>query len=388
LDEYYAKINGAIVEPLDALNGLNDREKVKAIRPLDGEDFRTILLSGGLLNYGTGRMSKVSVDSVMQAVRECMQYSALMPSGASLDRVSYLGLVLEASEETLKETPFSFFEQINDQLKDETSGAAIYMGVYRSSENTGAPVIWRLLACSQSLPDGIQEMVTNAKREGGTLAEKLQQELPSLELGDIESLDLFRTHTLTGTVESPVRRRMQQKPDLSVEAPAMVKTPSAPPPPAFSTSTAPEPPGQPKTASRPPLPGALNGEPGAVSAPSAPPPSRPSAISGVYSAVEESNRDADSGKPPAEVDRETFDRLIQDYQNAESDDDRKPIMERLQKESRAESSLVRYYAVRAMTKLDPEVFAESLQAAAEDQDATVRSIAKKALRKQASAGGE
>lgn len=353
LDRYYEKINSAIIEPLDGLNGLNDREQVTAIRPLDGEDFRTILLSGGLVNYGTGELSKVTVDSVMQAVRENMQYSSLMPTGASLDRVSYLGLVLEASEETLKETPFSFFEQINDQLKDETGGGAIYLGVYRSTENRSLPVTWRLLASSHSLPDGVQQMVANAQREGGALREKLHKEIPALEIGDIENLDLFRTHTLTGIIESPARKRVQRKPDLNVEAPVMAKRTSVPPP---------AQPGPRNSVSLPPTAGSI------------PPPSRPSSSSGVYSKNGETN-----------ADRETFDRLIQEYKNAESDEDRKPIVEQLETGSRADSSLVRYYAVRAMSKLDPVAFAEALQKAAEDEDATVRAVAKKAIRKQAAA---
>ncbi len=353
LDRYYEKINSAILAPLDVLNGLNDREQVTAIRPLDGEDFRSILLSGGLLNYGEGELAKVTVDSVMQAVRENMQYSSLMPAGASLERVSYLGLVLEANEETLKETPFSVFEQVNDQLKDETGGGAIYLGVYRSMENKSLPVTWRLLASSHSLPDGVQQMVANAQREGGALREKLQKEIPALDLGEIESLDLFRTHTLTGMTESPVRRRSGRKPDLNLDTSALSR--GAVQPPAGPAARG--------SISVPPATGSI------------PPPSRPSSPSGVYTKNGEGN-----------ADRETFDRLMQEYKDADSDEARKPIAEQLETGSRAESSLVRYYAVRAMSKLDPDAFAEALQKAADDEDATVRAVAKKALRKQASAG--
>ena len=352
LDLYYEKINSVILEPLDALNGLNDREQVTAIRPLDGEDFRTVLLSGGIVNYGTGELAKITVDSVMQAVRENMQYSALMPAGASLERVSYLGLVLEATEETLKDTPFSVFEQVNDQLKDETGGGAIYLGVYRSTENTSLPVTWRLLASSHSLPDGVQQMVSNAQREGSALREKLQKEIPALNLGEIESLDLFRTHTLTGMTESPVRKRGDRKPDLNLEAEAPASR--KPPPPPVSPPTR-------RAVSVPPPTGSI------------PPPSRPPSPSGAHTKNGESSADP-----------ETFLRLMQEYKDAESDAARRPIVEQLETGSRAESSLVRYYAVRAMSKLDPEAFTEALQKAAEDEDATVRAVAKKALRKQTS----
>ena len=357
LDRYYEKINSAIIDPLDTLNGLNAREQVTAIRPLDGEDLRSILLSGGLINYGTGELGKVTAESVMQAVRDNMQYSALMPAGAALDRVSYLGLVLEASEETLKEVPFSVFEQINDQLKDETGGGAIYLGVYKSAQTKLQPNTWRLLSSSHSLPDGLQQMVSNAQREGSVLREKLQKEIPALDLGEIENLDLFRTHTLTGITESPMRKRAGRKSELNQEraetanlGPAEAPAPGAVEAPTRNSVSVP------------------------VATGSIPPPARPSHPSGVYGKTGEGG-----------ADRETFDRLMKEYNKAGSDEERKSIAEQLLTGSQAESSLVRYYAVRAMSKLDPAAFVEALQTAAGDEDATVRAVAKKALRNQAGA---
>jgi len=88
---------------------------------------------------------------------------------------------------------------------------------------------------------------------------------------------------------------------------------------------------------------------------------------------------------PSRSFRETFDRLMKEYNKAGSDEERKSIAEQLLTGSQAESSLVRYYAVRAMSKLDPAAFVEALQTAAGDEDATVRAVAKKALRNQAGA---
>jgi hypothetical protein len=51
----------------------------------------------------------------------------------------------------------------------------------------------------------------------------------------------------------------------------------------------------------------------------------------------------------------------------------------LEQDQRSDNALVRYYAVSTMTKLDPELFATALRSATQDQDATVRSIALKAL---------
>jgi HEAT repeat protein len=83
--------------------------------------------------------------------------------------------------------------------------------------------------------------------------------------------------------------------------------------------------------------------------------------------------------PSTAADRETYDQLVREYKSASSDDVKKRVLDRLDSDRRSENSLVRYYAVRAMTKLDPGLFTDALQAAMQDEDATVRAIATKAL---------
>jgi HEAT repeat protein len=56
-------------------------------------------------------------------------------------------------------------------------------------------------------------------------------------------------------------------------------------------------------------------------------------------------------------------------------------MERLERDRKSDDPLVRYYAVIAMTKLDPRWFADSLRSAALDEDATVRGVAIRALQR-------
>lgn len=332
LDRYYEEINKVILEPLHALNLLNDRSEATPIRTLDGEDFRTLLLSSGLLNYGVKRVGKLSNETVIDAVRECLQTSLIMPEGFGLENVAYLGLVLEAPESLLKSTPFALFEQIGEQLKDETRGGAVYIGVYRVEGVSEATV--RVLCSTQALPEGVQEMVSAARREGAQLREKLQKTLTGLDLGEIEEYELFRSSPGT------IRRRV-------AEAPAARK-------PAQRASMAPR--------------------------ASVPPPSMPSPTA-VRDAVRPG---ATSLVPPggaAPADREAYDQMVRDYKASDSDDVKKQVVDRLEADRRSDNSLVRYYAVRAMTKLDPALFADALQAAAQDDDATVRAIATKALQR-------
>jgi cell division GTPase FtsZ len=334
LDRYYEEINKVILEPLHALNLLNDRPEITPIRTLDGEDFRTLLLSSGLLNYGVKRVGKLTNETVIDAVRECLQTSLIMPEGFGLENVAYLGIVLEAPEALLKSVPFALFEQIGEQLKDETRGGAVYIGVYKSDNATTEATV-RVLCSTQALPEGVQEMVSVARREGAQLREKLQKTLTGLDLGEIEEYELFRTSPGT------IRRRVAEAPATSrkgggggrASIPPRASTPPAP------TSTAVR-------------------EAVRANAMSFPPP---------------------GGAAPA--DREAYDQMVRDYKASDSEDVKKQVVDRLETDRRSDNSLVRYYAVRAMTKLDPALFADALQAAAQDDDATVRAIATKALQR-------
>jgi cell division GTPase FtsZ len=249
LDKYFEKINSVIIRPLDELNRLNNRKGIHPIRSLDGEDFRALLLSNGVLNYSEGLISVLTTEKVIERVRESLQQSSMMPSGFALEEIAYMGVVLEAGEEVLRGTPFSFFEQLNEKLKNETGGAAIYMGVYRlDAPVDGGSARLRVIASTQSLPEGIQAMVNDARREGGTLRDKLQRSISSLDLGEIEEFDLFRTTLRTGHGQQSVRRR-PGKPTLAVpESPvrratdrARTGTPSSSPTAAADADAEPDP---------------------------------------------------------------------------------------------------------------------------------------------------
>jgi cell division GTPase FtsZ len=216
LDKYFEKINSVIIRPLDELNRLNNRKGIHPIRSLDGEDFRALLLSNGVLNYSEGLVPVLTTDMVIERVKESLQQNSMMPQGFAMEEIAYMGIVLEAGEEVLRGTPFSFFEQLNERLKNETGGAAIYMGVYRlDAPIDGGSARLRVIASTQSLPEGIQAMVNDARREGGTLRDKLQRSISSLDLGEIEEFDLFRTTLRTGHGQQASRRR-PGKPQLAI----------------------------------------------------------------------------------------------------------------------------------------------------------------------------
>jgi len=337
LDRYYPEINKVIMEPIDALNQLNSRSDITPIRTLDGQDIRTLLLSSGIMGFLTFTLPRLTAESVVQAVRDGLLRNSIQPAGFQLENVSYLGVVIEAPEATLADTPFSMFGQINELLKDETGGAAIYMGVYRASAEKQTTTL-RIFASSQSLPDGVQEMVGQAKREGGQLRAKLQRGLSALELGEIEEYELFRTNPVS------LRRRIAETSSGEV---TMRRHRSAPP--AKPPSIIPAPPS------------VVPGRPGVLSNP---PPLRSSSL-----------LPSNANMP----DRDAYEQLVKDFKEAGSVDVKKRVAERLEKDQKSDNSLIRYYAVRAMSKLDSELFSSALESATQDEDATVRAVAMKAL---------
>jgi cell division GTPase FtsZ len=362
LDRYYAEVNKVVVDPLDMFNHLNERRGVTPIRTLDSEDLRALLLSNGVLNFGMKQMTKLTTEAVIEGIREAVQFSTVMPQGFNLETVSSLGLVLEAPDSILSSTPFSFFEQLSEQLKDETGGAAVHLGVYRDNDAEKATI--RLVCASATLPEGVREMVSAAKREGAQLRDKLQQTLTGLDLGEIEEYELLRTSP--GVVRRP---RITEHPQSGGSANVSRRPfrPSAPPQAERTAAKEATKDAAPAMPSIPSITAAQTKEQSATASAAAnasvSPPNVPTAN--------------------LAADRETYDQMVRDYKSASSDDVKKRVVDRLESDRRSENSLVRYYAVRAMTKLDPSLFEDALQAAAQDEDATVRAIAAKALQQRA-----
>jgi cell division GTPase FtsZ len=306
LDRFYIEINRVIVGHFEVWNRLNGRPGVRAIRPLDGEDFRTLLLSGGLLTFGTEQLETLDADSLFDAVRECLERSRLMPEGYKLEGVSYLGIALDAPESMLSATPFSLFEEVSNRLKEATGGAAVYLGTYRDVQPSHATL--RVIASSQALPEGISTMVGAAKREGGRLRSKLNQKVSKLDLTAMEGIDLI------GPGAGASRRTRSRTSAGRSSAP-----------PTFPID---------------------EGEPRQVAS----------------SAV-----------------RQHYERMVNEYRDSESDRQRAMLAGRLEQDASSPSAVVRMHAVRAMARLDPRLFARTLQTASIDEDPGVRALATRAL---------
>lgn len=359
MDEYYVEINKRICEPFDRFNTLNSHPEATPIRAFDGEDFRSVLMSNGILCFAEADVRELTVDALMQGVRDAVQLGDMMPEGIALESSSYAAVIIEAPESVLHATPFSAFEQFSEQLKEETGGAAIYMGVYRVDGAAQACV--RVLCSTQSMPEGVHEMVSTAKREGGKLREKLEQTVTGLDLGEIEEYELFRTSS-GGTRAPGGARRGRSSRRRSFPPPADAKSASSASASSAFSSSAPS-----ATASTPST------------------PSKPSTRAPAAKAAQTPSAAPPGGSiaPPAggsAAASDTYDEMIREYKGTDDDAVRRRVTERLEADRQSASTLTRYYAVRAMTKLDPQLFANALEAAADDEDSTVRAVAKRALR--------
>ena len=222
-DRYFAEINRLIVEPLDALNRLNARTELVPIRSLDGEDFRRLMLSSGLVSFSISKLQRLSAESLLDAVTQGLLHSEMHPDGYRLENIAHLGVVIEAPENVLANAPFAMFEWLSEQIKTETHGAAIYFGIYKSSSQ-GSAITVRVVASSQTIPDGVHTVVEQATREGGRLQDKLQKSVTGLELGDISALDITR---------NAHRRRRA----ISIHRPIAAKPRSSEPPPLHASVT-------------------------------------------------------------------------------------------------------------------------------------------------------
>ena len=154
------------------------------------------------------------------AVRSALAENPIMPGGSDLASVAYLGIVIEASERALAESPFALFEGIAEQAKVETGGAAVYVGLYRAP-NGETPATVRILSCAHALPASIADLMAEAQREAGAIQQKAAQHFAALDLGGLEQLR-------PAPVPHAARPARRSSPPLAV--PELSTAPEAAPP--------------------------------------------------------------------------------------------------------------------------------------------------------------
>lgn len=190
---YYPVINRSIVEPLHTLNTLNSDPNAMSLRSFDGEDLRKVLLSGGIVSAGSEILEvgkpPISTKTLLQATQRLVNGGTVLAAGLPMSEVAYLGAVLVANENFLRKTQMRDFEALAEQLKKDTGGGAIYLGLYRAEIEQ--PVL-HIVAGSLSLPERVREVLGAARSEGHILANKISADIPGLDVVDLADMQLFR----------------------------------------------------------------------------------------------------------------------------------------------------------------------------------------------------
>ena len=323
INAYFEAINRDIVEPLDVFNRLNDRESVVPIRMLGSEDLRTLLLGGGILNYHARELSKLSAVDVFEAVRASLADNPIMPSGSDLANVAYLGLVIEASERTLADCPFSLLrgDRGAGQARDGRCGGVpgpLPRAGFRRRVGDGADPRVRARAAG-----GVSELTAEAEREAGAIQQKAAQHVAALDLGGLERLRPTRVPHGGRAARRGASRRASRPRTPRLRARRRASRPQ--PRRRASRSAARRPPRSPRAG-------------------------------------------ATSGSPTRSA-------------TASADSARARIAGELIAAQQSEDALERFYAVNAMARVDAAYFRDALRNAARDADRHVSDLARRALEK-------
>ena len=231
---YYPKVNSKVLGPLDALNRLNRSDDRWSIRSFDAEDLRKVLLSGGVLQTHVHKFPEglTSPTQLVDAAAHCVDGGDHLAEGLPLDKCAYLAVVVTGPEEALRKTSIKVFDDGAALIKEHTKGGAVYEGLY-VIDDEDAPVTAHILSASLALPARVESLLAEARSEGQELMEKIQADIPELEISPLEGLDLFRAPSRRRSA-SPGQPRPSRAPwrrSCSVRSKAWPSPRCKPPPP-------------------------------------------------------------------------------------------------------------------------------------------------------------
>jgi len=390
---YYPQINREIVAPLHQLNVLNAARENRSLRSFDSEDLRKVLLSSGVLVVGSQEVDQVTgmeARELLNIVRKQIDGGKLLANGLPLDKVAYLAAVLVAPEGVLKETPVRALEELGEQLKKQTAGGAIYLGLYLA--DVSFPTL-HVLAGSMSLPERVRTLLTAAKGEGHLLVDKIRSEIPKLDVRELAQMQLFKH------VGKPRSARLSTPPTPVAPAVATaaahkeIKFESAPEPVKIAAA-------EPKVApaSRRSAAAVRSEEPVPVLESPPPeerlaPPMRRSSLkteAGVGPPEVTAPGTGDGDDIPIIADdlggeseslQSFYAQQISRFREASDRRGREAVARRLIHDARSDDTEVRAHAVWAMVSLGERGFKGALQQAAQDPDEEVRGLAIDGLRR-------
>lgn len=192
LTAFYSSANQAAVERLHEMNTLSTNELYMPIRGFDGEDFRRVFASRGVLIYGAADLTDDDLlvrDRLATGLRSIWDSSGLLAAGFDYKDATMAGVILVAPQDLLDRAPADVFESLIRQIRELTDTSGIYAGLFQGPPDQ-MPRLYTMLG-GLPFPNRLRTVLGQAKEEGPALGVKVARPIEELDLGELSGLDLF-----------------------------------------------------------------------------------------------------------------------------------------------------------------------------------------------------
>lgn len=192
LSAFYPQANDYVVKTFSNFNSLTTEYSARSLISFDNEDFRKVLLSKGILIFGETELQSSqlnTLDDILPRLREIWSAGGLMAEGFNFATAASGAISIYAPEAILKKTSSRFLNMLGEEFKSLTNGATCYFGLYEVPNSTTIKISTMLGRLT--IPVRLQEMLVEASSEGKNLSQKLQQELPTLDISALDNMELF-----------------------------------------------------------------------------------------------------------------------------------------------------------------------------------------------------
>jgi cell division GTPase FtsZ len=209
LASFYPKANSAIAEVFNTFNTINEETDAVSLRSFDSEDFKKVFLSSGFVTFGyTTLQSQEPLSShfLMEKLREVWESTGIIASGFDFASAAISAVILFAPKQVLARSAADVFEKLSQSIKQVTSGAAVYTGIYQYAKDDKPIKLYTMLG-KLPLPERVNELLSEAMEEGKQLSQKVRVEIPRLDLSGLDDMALFSSHS---TVE-PISVKTESK---------------------------------------------------------------------------------------------------------------------------------------------------------------------------------
>ena len=204
LAAFYPQANDYVVKTFTNFNSLTTEFSAKSLISFDNEDFRKVLLSKGILIFGETELAASQIntlDDILPRLKEIWQTSGLMAEGFNFATAASGAISIYAPAAILQKTSSRFLNFLGEEFKSLTNGATCYFGLYEVPNSASIKISTMLGRLT--IPVRLQEMLIEASSEGKNLTQKLQQELPTLDISALDSMELFSNAPLSASMQAP-----------------------------------------------------------------------------------------------------------------------------------------------------------------------------------------